>query len=163
MAGERQMAYASPMQWVQWVFLVLALWAALVELHTGTFYLAAIAAVALLTVVLGFWVHPELLLSVFAAGCVGAMALVWIMRRRLPRGRGLADLDAGEEVTVVSVSAGGRRVVVSYRGTRWDAVIDKGPPLAVGDVAVIARKDGSLLHLGPPPGTAPHRPAPEST
>ncbi len=32
---------------MQWVFLVLALGAALVELHTGTFYLAAAAAAAL--------------------------------------------------------------------------------------------------------------------
>lgn len=160
MAADSQPAYAPPMQWV---FLVLALWAALVELHTGTFYLAAIAAVALITVVLGFWVHPELLLFVFVTGCVAALALVWIYRRQLPRGRGLPDLDAGQDVTVISIAPGGTRLVVTYRGTRWDAVMDDGPPPAVGEVARITRKTGNVLHLAAPSGPAQRHPAQETS
>ena len=158
MAGGRGTAYAAPMQWV---FLVLALWAALVELHTGTFYLAAIAAVALLTVVLGFWIHPELLLSVFVAGCVAALVLVWAYRRHLPRGRGLPDLDAGQEVTVTAIA--GERLVVTYRGARWDAVMDEGPPPPVGATARIARRTGNILHLAVPHGAAGRHTSPETT
>ena len=162
MAAGGQAAYAPLMQWVQWVFLVLALWAALVELHTGTFYLAAVAAVGLLTVVLGFWVHPELLLFVFVAGCVATLAFVWTYRRRLPRGRGLPDLDAGQEVIVASVAHGEKRLVVTYRGTRWDAVMEDGPPPAVGEVARITRKTGNTLHLAAPSGAVP-RPSAQET
>jgi membrane protein implicated in regulation of membrane protease activity len=39
---------------MQWVFLILALSAALAELHTGTFYLTGVAVAALLTTLLGF-------------------------------------------------------------------------------------------------------------
>ena len=151
------------MQWIQWGFLILAVWAALTELNTGTFYLAAVAAVALLTVVLGFWVHPELLVFVFVAGCVGALVLVSTYRRRLPRGRGLPDLDAGQEVIVTAVDAGATRLVVTYRGARWDAVMDTGPPPAVGELARITRRTGNTLHPAAPTGAAPRRPAQETS
>ncbi len=39
---------------MQWVFLVLALLAALAELHIGTFYLAGVAVAALLASLTGF-------------------------------------------------------------------------------------------------------------
>ena len=139
---------------MQWAFLVLALWAALLELHTGTFYLAAIAAVALLTFALGFWVREEMLLMVFVAGCLGALGLIWIWRRSLPRGRGLPDLDAGQEAIVMAIAPENNRLVVTYRGTRWDAVMEHGPPPAVGTPVRITRKTGSLLHLAAPAGAA---------
>jgi hypothetical protein len=60
---------------VNWMFLVLALWVGLVELHTGTFYLAAVAAVALLTFVLGFFVPDEALLLIFLALCFASLVL----------------------------------------------------------------------------------------
>ena len=147
---------------MQWAFLILALWAALVELHTGTFYLAAVATVALLTFVLGFWVRDDLLLMVFIAGCVGALGLIWVWRRNLPRGRGLPDLDAGQEVTVTAVTPGENRLVVTYRGTRWDAVMDAGPPPPIGAPARITRKTGSLLHLAAPHGAAQPGPTRET-
>lgn len=148
---------------MQWVFLVLGLWAALVELHTGTFYLAAVAAVALATVVLGFWIPPEWLVVVFLLGCAGAMLLVWTARRHLPRGRGLTDLDVGQDVTVTGVASGGKRLVVTYRGSRWDAVMASGSPPAIGDQARIARRDGSLLYLVVPPGAAQPHPVEETS
>ena len=145
---------------MQWAFLVLALWAALLELHSGTFYLAAIATVALLTFVLGFWVREDLLLMVFVAGCLGGLGLIWVWRRSLPRGRGLPDLDAGGEAIVTAIGPEDDRLVVTYRGTRWDAVMEHGPPPAIGTPVRITRKTGSLLHLAAPAGAAPSPTAP---
>lgn len=140
---------------MQWVFLALALWAALVELHTGTFYLAALAAVAFVTFVLGFWVREELLLFLFVAGCILAPTMVWLWRRYRPRDQGLPDLDIGQEVTIAAVRPHDKRCVVTYRGTRWDAVMEDGSaPPAPGTDAYVVRKTGSLLHLAVRTGTA---------
>jgi membrane protein implicated in regulation of membrane protease activity len=139
---------------MQWTFLFLALLAALVELHTGTFYLAAVAAAALLTTLIGFWVRDELLIIVFLLLCAGLMAAVMLFRRKLPRGKTLADFDIGQSVSVHSVSPHGNRLVVSYRGTNWEAVMDDGAILAPGDIAVIKRKTDKLLHLVSPPKVA---------
>ncbi|MDR3538754.1 MAG: NfeD family protein [Acetobacteraceae bacterium] len=145
---------------MQWVFLVLALSAALAELHTGTFYLAAVAAVSLATWVLGFWLPEEPLIFVFVGGCVVAVALVWFYHRHLPHGRVLADFDTGQEATVAAVLPGGR-LTVTYRGTRWDAVLDGGPPPPVGTVLRITRKTGSVLHVAA--RSVPHRSVQETS
>ena len=50
---------------MHWAFLVLAVLAALAELHTGTFYLAAVAIAAGIITVAGFWMPDYLLVSVF--------------------------------------------------------------------------------------------------
>jgi membrane protein implicated in regulation of membrane protease activity len=132
---------------MQWTFLLLALLAALVELHTGTFYLAGVAAAALLTTLVGFWVRDDLLIIVFLLLCAVLMAAVMLFRRKWPRGKTLADFDIGQSVSVHSVSPHGNRLVVSYRGTNWEAVTDDGAILAPGDTAVIKRKTDKLLHL----------------
>lgn len=132
---------------MQWIFLVLALLAALAELHTGTFYLAAVAAVALATYLLGFRLNEEILIFVFASGCILAAVLVWAWHRHHGRERGLDDFDTGQEVTVAAILQRENRLTVSYRGTRWDAVLDDGPLPPVGSVLWIRRKQGSILHL----------------
>jgi membrane protein implicated in regulation of membrane protease activity len=139
---------------MQWVFLVLALWAALVELHTGTFYLAAVAAAALLTALIGFWLRDDLLIVVFLLLCAMLMAAVMLFRRKFTRRKTLADFDIGQSVSVHSVSPQGNRLQVSYRGTNWEAVIDDGAVLVPGDTAIIARKTDKLLHLVRPPKVA---------
>jgi len=139
---------------MQWVFLVLALWAALVELHTGTFYLAAVAAAALLTALLGFWIRDELLIVVFLLLCAALMAAVMLSRRTLARRKPLADFDIGQSVSVQSVSQPGNRLLVSYRGTSWQAVMDDGTVLAPGDTAIIKHRTDKLLHLVAPPKVA---------
>lgn len=139
---------------MQWVFLVLALWAALVELHTGTFYLAAVAAAALLTALIGFWIRDDLLIVVFLLLCAIMMAAVMLLRRKSTRGAPLADFDIGQSVSVQGVSQHGNRLVVSYRGTNWEAVTDDGGVLGPGDTAIIARKTDKLLHLVLPPRIA---------
>ena len=147
---------------MQWVFLVLALVSALVELQTGTFYLAAVAAVALVTYLLGFRVDAEILIFVFIGGCLVAAALVWFWHRRtsgrhaasggsgLSDPNALGDFDAGQPV-IVAAATPGERLVVTYRGTRWDAVLDDlqdpEPVPAIGGVLWIRRKQGSVLHL----------------
>ncbi len=144
-----------------WLFLVLALWAGLVELHSGTFYLAAVAVAAMIAAVAGIWVRGDLLPFVFLLAAAAMLPPAMYARRRLARRRGLVDFDIGEQVTVLEVPPGHDRLIVSHRGSRWDAVLDSGPTPEAGDRAVIVRKDGSLLHLATRPGAS--RPAqPES-
>jgi membrane protein implicated in regulation of membrane protease activity len=149
------------MQWLflalgvmQWAFLVLALLAALSELHTGTFYLAAVAAAALLTSVIGFWIHDDLLILVFLVLCAILIGAVVVWRRTGMQSKALADFDIGQSVTISSVSQQGNRLVVRYRGVSWDAVMDDGSARAPGDLAVIKRKTDKLLHLASPPEAA---------
>ena len=72
---------------MQWVFLVLALLAALAELHTGTFYLAGVAAAALLTALIGFWIPGDLLIVVFVVLCAVLTGAVMLSRRHRARTR----------------------------------------------------------------------------
>lgn len=138
---------------MQWVFLVLALLAALVELHTGTFYLAAVAAAAVLTSVIGFWVRDDLLIIVFLLLSAALLVAVMLTRRKWSRRKALLDFDIGQSVSVQSVLPQGNRLLVNYRGTNWEAVADDGAALAPGDVAIITRKTDKLLHL-----VSPHKP-----
>lgn len=139
---------------MQWVFLVLALWAALVELHTGTFYLAGVAVAALLTTLIGFWVRGDLLILVFVLLCVALLAAVLLVRRKRGRGKALPDFDIGQSVSVQTAPRPDHRLLVSYRGTNWEAVMDDGAAVAPGDTAIIMRKTDKLLHLALPPKVA---------
>ena len=132
---------------MQWAFLVIAVWAALIELHTGTFYLAAVAAAALATAALGFWVHNDLLIVVFVLLCAVLLGLVLLWHRAKTPRKAMADFDIGQSVSVRGMSPHGNRLMVTYRGTNWDAVMDDGSTPAPGDIAVIARKTDKLLHL----------------
>lgn len=132
---------------MQWVFLILALLAALVELHTGTFYLAGVAVAALLTTVIGFWLRDDLLIFAFVLLCAALMTAVMLSRRKWGRSKALADFDIGQRVSVRSISQPGNRLQVSYRGTNWEAVMNDGSGLAPGDIAIITGKTDKLLHL----------------
>jgi membrane protein implicated in regulation of membrane protease activity len=135
---------------MQWAFLVLALFTALVELHTGTFYLAGVAAAALVISLAGFWIRGDLLILMFVLLCAILTAAVMLFRRRHKRGKELADFDIGQTVTVNGV-AQGNHLTVSYRGAIWEAVMEDGSVLAPGGTAVIKRKTDKLLHLALPP------------
>jgi membrane protein implicated in regulation of membrane protease activity len=132
---------------LQWLFLVLGLVAAIAELNSGTFYLAGVAAASFLAALSGFWIRADWLPIAFLVFCVALLPAVMVLRRRLSRGRTLPDPDVGQIVTVVSVSEESGRLVVSYRGSRWEAVMDRGKTPEVGQVATIARKTDKLLHL----------------
>lgn len=135
---------------MQWVFVVLGLFAALSELHSGTFYLAGVAVAAFLTALAGIWIAPGLLPYVFPAFCVALLPVIVFLRRHLARDRALPDADIGQLVTVVDVSVETRRLAVSYRGSRWEAIVDNGPLPAPGQVAIITAKTDNLLHLTVP-------------
>ncbi|HTZ80986.1 MAG TPA: hypothetical protein VMC10_23950 [Stellaceae bacterium] len=139
---------------MQWAFLVIALLAALTELQTGTFYLAGVAAAALLSAVIGFWIRDDLLIFVFVLLCALVTVAVMLYRRRLTGGRHLRDFDIGQTVTVRGVSPQGNRLLVSYRGVDWEAVMEDGSVLPPGRAAVIVRKTDKLLHLALPPEAA---------
>ena len=134
---------------MQWAFLILALLAGLSELHTGTFYLAAISAVAFLTFLLGFVLPEEALLLTFLGGLVVAVGLVWLIRRRSARRPGLRDLDLGQPVRVDTVEPATGRLVVQYRGTRWEAEMAAGAAPAPGAMARIVGRKGNHLRLAP--------------
>lgn len=136
---------------MQWVFLILAVVAALVELNTGTFYLAGIAAAALLTTLVGFWLRGDWLIFVFLLLCALLTVAVMLSRRSRVPSKPLADFDIGQTVTVCGVAPHGHRLTVSYRGANWEAVTDDGSVLAPGDTAIIVRKTDKLLHLASAP------------
>src|SRR5271154_2568809 len=135
---------------MQWVFLVLALLAALAELHTGTFYLAGVAVAALLTSLIGFGIAGDQLIVVFVVLCAALMAAVMLYRRHRAHTEGLLDLDIGQTVTISDVPSQGNRLTVSYRGVTWQAVMEDGSVPAPGSTAIIKRKTDKLLHLTPP-------------
>lgn len=139
---------------MQWVFLVLALLAALSELHTGTFYLAGVAAAALLTTLMGFFIPGDLLIFVFVVLCAILTAAVMLSRRHQERTKGLADFDIGQTVTITDVPPQGNCLTVSYRGVNWQAVMEDRTVPASGTTAIITRKTDQLLHLGLPADTA---------
>jgi membrane protein implicated in regulation of membrane protease activity len=132
---------------MQWVFLVLALGAALAELHTGTFYLAGVAAAALLTTLLGFWLRGDLLIFAFVVLCAVLTAAVTLRRRHRARSNGLVDLDIGQTVTIGDVPLPGNCLTVRYRGAEWQAVMEDGSVPVAGSTAIIKRKTDKLLHL----------------
>jgi membrane protein implicated in regulation of membrane protease activity len=137
---------------MQWVFLVLALCAALAELNTGTFYLAGVAAAAFLTALIGFWIRGDLLVFAFVILCAILMAAVMLFRRSRARNKDLVDFDIGQTVIVQGVSPqGSSPLTVSYRGVDWKAVMEDGSVLAPGATAIIVRKTDKLLHLALPP------------
>jgi len=132
---------------MQWVFLVLALSAALAELHTGTFYLAGVAVAAMLTALLGFWLHDDLLIFAFVVLCAILTAAIRQWRRQQAQIAGLADFDIGQSVTIGDVPPPGHRLTVSYRGANWQAVMADGSAPVPGSTAIIVRKTDKLLHL----------------
>lgn len=132
---------------MQWAFLVLALFASLVELHTGTFYLAGVAAAAFLTALIAFWIRGDLLIFVFVFLCAILAAAIMLYRRRRTRGTPLTDFDIGQTVTIRGVSPQGNHLTVSYRGTIWEAAMEDGSVLVPGSTAIIVRKTDKLLHL----------------
>jgi membrane protein implicated in regulation of membrane protease activity len=135
---------------MQWMFLVLALSAALAELHSGTFYLAGVAAAALVAAIMGFWIRGDLLIFAFVVLCAILTAAVMLRRRHQARTDGLADFDIGQTVTVCDAPPHGNHLTVSYRGVNWQAVMEDGSVPAPGSAAIIKRKTDKLLHLASP-------------
>jgi membrane protein implicated in regulation of membrane protease activity len=139
---------------MHWAFFVLALLAALAELHTGTFYLAAVAVAAALIAVAGFWISDSLMIFVFALLCVLLLGAVALSRRTWVRRTALDDLDIGQAVSVRGLAPHGRHLIVRYRGVEWEAVMEDGSILQPNEIAIITRRTDKLLHLTLPPTSA---------
>ncbi|MGH7107056.1 MAG: NfeD family protein [Acetobacteraceae bacterium] len=137
-----------------WLFLVIGLVSAIVELHATTFYLSAVAIAAFAAAVAGIWIRPDFLPLVFVGVALALLPAVLTLRRRLSTTRPLPDPDVGQIATIVEIGPDGRRLSVSYRGSRWEAVMESGPPPRPGDAAIIQRKTDKLLHLAMPPAKA---------
>jgi membrane protein implicated in regulation of membrane protease activity len=136
---------------MHWAFLVLALLAALAELHTGTFYLAAVAVAAGLIAIAGFWISDSLMIFVFVLLCALLLGAVALSRRTWVRRSAVDDLDIGQAVSVCGVAPYGRHLIVRYRGVEWEAVMDDGSIPEPNAIAIITRKTDKLLHLKSPP------------
>jgi membrane protein implicated in regulation of membrane protease activity len=132
---------------MQWTFLAIAVGAALAELHNGTFFLAGVAVAALVTTLIGFWLPGDLLIFAFVVLCAILTAAVILVRRNQGRGKGLADFDIGQTVTIRDVPPAGNYLTVNYRGVNWQGVMDDRSVPAPGSTAVIKRKTDKLLHL----------------
>jgi membrane protein implicated in regulation of membrane protease activity len=140
---------------MQWIFLVLGLAAAVFELTSGTFYLAGVAAAAFLTALAGIWLAPGSLPIVFVVLSLAVLPAVLLLRRNLAGTRPLPDADIGQSVTVISVAAATGHLIVAYRGSRWEAVVDDGKLPAPGQSAIITARTDKLLHLALPAEAQP--------
>lgn len=132
---------------MQWMFLVLALLAALVELHSGTFYLAALSLVSLATFGLGFVLREDFLILAFFLLSGVAFLGVWVWRRRLGGRDRLGDFDLGQIVLVNGPVGPDGIVAVQYRGTRWMAEMADGEVPLPGLPASIVGRRGNVLRL----------------
>ncbi len=129
---------------LQWSFLLLAIGAAIAEVHSVTIYLAGVAVAALLATLAGFWVKGGAEVAVFAAASLGVLAAVPPLRRKLARKR-TPELDLGETVVFVAPGARPGEAVVRYRGAQWQADIDPAEAVVAGQAGVITARHGSRL------------------
>ncbi|AOX16074.1 NfeD family protein [Kozakia baliensis] len=134
---------------MQWAFFILALFAILAELNTGTFYLAGVALAALLTAFIAIWWSHDLWLVVIFAMLCGLLTLVVRLYRPTLRSvKDPTDFDIGQPVTVLTVHPeDNREVTVMYRGATWQAVIQDGSLLPPQSAAVIVGRSDNILHL----------------
>ncbi len=119
------------------------------ELVTGTFFLlvlgvAAFAGAAIAWVGQGFW--PQALVS----AALAVAGVVWVQRHpRSSRGKPMASLDVGQQVTVDRwTDRAGGRARVCYRDTLWDAVVEGSTD---GDAYYISAVDGNTLKVSSRP------------
>ena len=129
------------------------------EMHTLTVYLLAVAAACIAGGVVGLagggpmWALGAIVLT----GAV-ALSLAHWLRRRLknPASEEVSRDDTGHPVTVREAQGGTLRVM--YRGTTWNARLrdPSGAPPPPGRTLIIAAREGSTLVLDPPlPATDP--------
>ncbi|MEY2342627.1 NfeD family protein [Acidithiobacillus sp. IBUN Pt1247-S3] len=148
------------------LYLIIAVIAGLAELFTGTFYLAAVALAALITLIAGF-VLPQLTLHwVFlASSIILILASTWLRHRLARKASGVDDLDLGQAVEILRGPDAQGRYRVRYRGSEWPAVLEEDDSACAGASAVIVAHEGNLLHIAllppssreslcPPPSSA---------
>ena len=118
----------------------------LLELHSGTVYLLAIALAAGLAGAVA-WFGDSLALQFAVAaigGTIGCFVAYRVRQRLGKRKRPAVTEEVGQPVTVVNPGTTPR---VSWRGTEWDAGLDDGSAAAAHDRLKIVRQDGNRLVL----------------
>lgn len=118
----------------------------LVELHSGTVYLLAIAFAAGSAGVMAlFGAEPTAQLAVAAlAGTAGCYVAHGVRKRQATLNRPAITGEVGQSVVVVKPGATPR---VSWRGSEWDAVLADGSSAAIEDRLRIQRQEGNRLVL----------------
>lgn len=137
------------------LYLIIAVVAGLAELFTGTFYLAAVALAALITLLAGFFLPHLTLHWVFlASGVLLILGSTWLRHRLARKASGVDDLDLGQAVEILRGPDAHGRYRVSYRGSEWPAVLEEGENACPGAAAVIVAHEGNLLHIALLPPSA---------
>ncbi|MDR0250406.1 MAG: NfeD family protein [Burkholderiales bacterium] len=140
------------MSW--WIWWVLALVLAGVEMMTGTFYLLALALAMVAGGVVG-WLGGGFAWQLFAVGATGVLgcfaAYYWHRKGGKPKKQ--VAFDVGQRVRVLNWNDDGS-ARVSYRGSWWDAIAAR-PETPRRDSMVIVEVRGSILVLDENPLSAP--------
>ncbi len=140
----------------EWIWWVLALALAGVEMLTGTFYLLALAVAMVAGGVAG-WLGGGFALQLAAAGVVGAagcFAAYYWHQKGGGKPQQQAAFDVGQRVQVLVWNDDGS-ARVAYRGSQWDAIAAT-PETPRRDSMVIVEVRGSVLVLDENPLRAPH-------
>ena len=118
----------------------------LVELHSGTVYLLAIAFAAGLAGAMALLgAEPVAQLAVAAiGGAVGCTIAHGVRKRQAKLNRPTITGEVGQSVVVVKAGATPR---VSWRGSEWDAVLADGSAATAEDRLKIQRQEGNRLVL----------------
>lgn len=136
------------------VLIVLAASLVVLEMHTMTIYLLAVAAACVaggVTALVGggpIWAG----LAMVITGVVALPLAHWVRGRLKNRAsEDVSQDDTGHSVTVLEATGGALRV--AYRGTTWNARLRDSsvvvpPP---GQKLIISAREGSTLVLEPPP------------
>ncbi|MCL2309546.1 MAG: NfeD family protein [Proteobacteria bacterium] len=134
-----------------WIWWVLALILAGIEMLTGTFYLLALAVAALVGGLVG-WLGGSFAWQLFTMGMVGVigcLAAYYWHHRGGGKPQKQVAFDVGQRVQVLSWNDDGS-ARVSYRGSWWDAIVAT-PETPRHDSMVIVEVRGSVLVLGENP------------
>ena len=138
----------------EWIWWVLALALAGLEMLTGTFYLLALAIAMVAGGVVG-WLGGDFAWQLFAVGATGVIgclaAYYWHHKGGKPKQQ--VAFDVGQRVQVLVWNDDGS-ARVSYRGSRWDAVVAT-PETPRRDSMVIVEVRGSVLVLDENPLSTP--------
>jgi len=120
------------------------------ELMTGTFYLLIFGVAAWVGAALtffGFGIDAQLGGSGLAA-IAGLIIVTRYGKNWRKTGVEDQDMDVGNEVSVLEI-IGPSRIRVQYRGSTWDATVEGGGELRVGELGTIREVRGNALVVAP--------------
>ena len=134
-------------------FLIVGGLLVVIEMHTVTIYLLAVALGCFAGGAVAIAGHGlDVTLGVFAVvTLLGLPVAHWVrLKLRNREAEDVAHDDVGQSATIISAEAG--KIRASYRGTAWDArlVEPTKSPLHPGETCRISAREGNVLVLAPP-------------